>query len=552
MRTKNKALALSSFVGLAICAAPAISSQQTKSEEAPARLIAGLGNVHHPVSTKNRRAQRFFDQGLVLVYGFNHSEARRCFEQAAKLDPRLAMAWWGVALALGPNINMPIDPAGEKAAYEGIQRALALQQNASEPERAYINALAARYSNDPKADLHALDVAYRNAMAKLVARYPDDDDAATLYAESMMDLNPWHFWTPDGKPAEGTPEIVAVLESVLKRDPDHVGANHYYIHAIEASPHPERGLASAVRLEKLAPAAGHLTHMPAHIFARVGYYNAAALCNERAAAADRKFLAETHEQGGYPLMYYSHNLHFLAYEDCMRGDFPGAKKAAARLVANVASSLKAMPDLEVFLPTPAIVLFTFERWNDILKLPRSDPAFSLTNAVWHSFRGMAFANLGKTDAAEKEQKAFRDAVAKLPPKGMYGGTLNTAAAVFKVHDSLLTAAVAKSRHDDKAALDALRQAVAAQDALNYDEPPEWYPPLRPLLGRALLEAKQFAEAEKVFRAALDRDPRYPRALAGLRDSLKAQGRNYEAELVEQQIRDAAKLETLALTAPAGR
>ena len=287
-------------------------AEARKEPEPQPRLMPGLGNAHHPVSTKNKKAQEFFDQGLKFVYGFNHDEARRSFEQAAKLDPKLAMAWWGVALTLGPNYNLPVDAEREKAGYEAAQKAVSLQANASEPERAYINALVVRYSNDPKTDLHQLDRAYKDAMSKLTARYPDDLDAATLYAESIMNLNPWHLWAPDGKPAEGTEEIVSVLESVLKRAPNHLGANHYYIHAVEASPHPERGLASAARLEKLAPAAGHLVHMPAHIYARVGDHSAAAHSNEVAAAADKKFLAETRQQGVYPLMYYSHNLHFLA------------------------------------------------------------------------------------------------------------------------------------------------------------------------------------------------------------------------------------------------
>src|SRR5438093_4064094 len=226
-------LTLATGVAISVSAAPA----KTNPVSSP-KLLPGLGDVHHPVSTKNRQAQQFFDQGLKLVYGFNHDEARRSFQHAAGLDPKLAMAWWGVALTLGPNYNLPVDPEREKAGYDAVQRALALQENASEPERAYINALVVRYSNDPKADVHQLDVAYRDAMAKLVQQYPDDLDAATLYAESMMNLNPWKLWLRDGRPTEGTEEIVAVLESVLKRDPNHLGANHYYIHAIEASPHP--------------------------------------------------------------------------------------------------------------------------------------------------------------------------------------------------------------------------------------------------------------------------------------------------------------------------
>src|SRR3984893_3663910 len=361
----------------------------------PARLMPGLGEVHHPVSTKNAQAQKFFDQGLALVYGFNHDEARKSFQRAGELDPKLAMAWWGVALTLGPNYNLPVDREREKAGYDAVQRALALQEGASVAERAYINALAFRYSNDPKTDLHQLDVAYRDAMSKLVKNYPDDLDAATLYAESMMNLNPWKLWLHDGRANEGTEEIVAVLESVLKRDPNHLGANHYYIHAVEASPHPERALPSAARLEKLASAAGHLVHMPAHIYARVGDHPAAAHCNELAAAADRKFLAATHEQGVYRLFYYSHNLHFLAFAASMEGNFAEAKDAAARLVANVAPGVKAMPDLEGFLPTPIVVLFAFERWEDLLKLPVPDSSFLITNAVWHSLRGVAFAHTGK-------------------------------------------------------------------------------------------------------------------------------------------------------------
>src|SRR5438105_9375381 len=282
-----------------------VSIAATKNEPGP-RLMPGLGDVHHVVSTRNREAQQFFDQGLKLVYGFNHDEARRSFQHAAELDPKLAMAHWGVALTLGPNYNLPVNLERERAGYDAVQRAVLLQENASEPERAYITALTVRYSNDPKADLHALDRAYKDAMGKLAARYPDDLDAATLYAESAMNLNPWKLWTADGKPAEGTDEIVATLESVLRRDPNHLGANHYYIHAVEASLHPERALPSAARLEKLAPAEGHLAHMPAHIYARVGDHFASAKRNEVAAAADEKYIKTTGlAPGVYSLMYYS-------------------------------------------------------------------------------------------------------------------------------------------------------------------------------------------------------------------------------------------------------
>ncbi|MBV9617862.1 MAG: hypothetical protein JO201_01500 [Verrucomicrobia bacterium] len=512
----------------------------TKNPEAPVRLLPGLGEVHHPISTKNKQAQQFFDQGLKLVFGFNHDEARRSFMRAAELDPKLAMAHWGVALTLGPNYNLPVDPERERAGFDAVQRAVALEANASEPERAYIEALAVRYSNDPKADLHALDHTYRDAMGKLAAHYPDDLDAATLYAESMMNLNPWKLWTADGKPGENTEEIVSVLESVLKRDPNHLGANHYYIHAVEASLHPERALPSAARLEKLAPAEGHLAHMPSHIYARVGDHASAARCNEAAMVADKRFLEQTHTQGFYRLMYYSHNMHFLAYADCMRGDYAGAKAAADKLVDNVKLGVKGIPMLEGFVPTPILVLLGFERWTDILKFPQPESSFLMTNAIWHSARGIAFANLGKTSDAENEQKAFRDLVGKIPPDDMYD-MQNTRGAVFKIHENVLAAAIAHSRHDDGAAIDSYKQAVVGEDALSYSEPPAWYPPVRPTLGRLLLTINRAAEAEKVFRDDIDKKPRDARALSGLRDSLKAQGRDYEADQIDQQFKSAWKV-----------
>ncbi len=501
--------------------------------ETPARLMPGLGQAHHPVSTKNKQAQQFFDQGLALVYGFNHDAARRSFQRAAELDPKLAMAWWGIALTLGPNYNLPVDPEREKSGYDAAQRAVALKENASEVEKAYIDAIAVRYSNDAKADLPALDHAYRDAMQKVSQRYPDDLDAATLYAESMMNLNPWKLWTADGKAAEGTDKIVSTLESVLKRDPNHLGANHYYIHAIEASQHPERALPSANRLAKLAPAAGHLVHMPSHIYSRVGDHIASAHCNTMAMAADKKYLGQTQEQGVYRLMYYSHNMHFLAFAACMRGNFPEARDAAAKLVANVAPGVKAMPMLEGFLPTPILVLNAFERWNDLVNFPAPDPSLQITTAVWHSLRGNAFAHLNKATEADKEQTAFRDLAAKIPAETMYD-QLNTTGAVFKIHEHLLAGSIAQSRGDSKTAIDELTQAVAAEDALNYSEPPPWYPPVRPTFGGLLLSNNQATDAEKVFRADLEKNPRDRRALSGLRDALKAENRSYEAEQIEKQ------------------
>jgi len=512
----------------------------------PAALIPGLGDVHHPVSTGNAEAQRLFDQGLALVYGFNHEEAVRSFNRAAELDPQLAMAHWGVALALGPNINQPVDAEHEKAAYEAIQKARSLASRASDAERAYIEALAKRYSNDPKADLKKLDVEYKNAMADLARRYPDDLDAATLYAESIMDLNPWQLWSKDGRPAAGTEELVSVLESVLRRNPDHIGANHYYIHAVEASPHPEWALPSAQRLKVLAPAAGHLVHMPAHIDIRSGNYDAAARANAYAAEADREYFKNTGQQGMYPMMYYSHNLHFLAVAHSMQGRYQDAKKAADQLAAHLSQYLHGdgpmldavLPMLDAFMPTPTLMMVRFRRWDDILKSPAPDQKLTATTALWRFGRGMAYASTGKPESAEKELGMMVSVVKGFPADRPFG--FNTARSVFSIAESLLNARIATAKSDKKAAIGFLKKAVEIEDSLNYDEPEDWYIPVRESLGGALMLNGDYAEAEKAFRAELEKHRRNGRALFGLTESLKAQGKKQPAAFVQREFESAWK------------
>ncbi len=308
---------------VAVFLAACVVLAQKPVDPKPVFLMEGLGNLHHPVSTKSAEAQQFFDQGLCLVFGFNHEEAARSFHRAAELDPQLAMAWWGVALAVGPNYNMPVDPEHEKIAAEAVAKARALSAGASPNEKAYIEAIAQRFSSDSKPDYHQLDVNYSKAMGELTKKYPEDLDAATLYADSMMNLRPWKLWNADGTPAEGTVEIVATLEGVLRRDPNHIGAMHLYIHAVEASPNPERALPYADRIPTLAPSAGHLVHMPAHIYERTGNFNGARAQNVAAAKADEAFAASTGQQGIYMMMYYSHNLHFGAVSASMQGHCDG-------------------------------------------------------------------------------------------------------------------------------------------------------------------------------------------------------------------------------------
>jgi tetratricopeptide (TPR) repeat protein len=506
-----------------------------------AALMPGLGQYHHAISTKNPEAQRFFDQGLTLVFGFNHEEAVRSFERAAELDPRSAMAFWGVALALGPCINLDVDPPHEKAAYEAVQKAASLASGATEKERAYIQALAKRYSPGPKADLRKLDADYAKAMRELSARYPDDLDAAVLYAESLMDLHPWKLWGLDGNAAEGTEEILAVLESVLRRDPSHVGANHYYIHATEASPHPEWAEASARRLETLAPGAGHLVHMPAHTYMRVGDYAGAARSNAAAVDADRVYFRKGGVTGSmYDMMYYCHNLHFLSASYSMGGNFTHAKQAADELAAHVGPMLHDMPIAEVYAPTPIFVLVRFHRWDEILKLPAPDASLAMTTAFWHFARGSAFAAKGKIGLAEDEQKILEQTRRETPADVEFSFYFNKARSFLDLAGNILAARIANAKNDRERAIGHWEKAVEIEDKLYYGEPPEWFYPVRESLGGALLRNGQAESAEAVFRSDLKQYPRNPRSLFGILKSLEAQQKAADAEEVQRELNDAWK------------
>lgn len=518
---------------------------QTK--PASAVLLEGMGNHHHPISTSSPEAQKYFDQGLTLMYGFNHQGAIQSFERAAELDPKAMMPLWGIALALGPNYNLDVDPAAEKAAYDAVQKALALAPQAPQNERGYIEALTKRYSDDPKADLKQLGKNYSIAMGELSRQYPDDLDAATLYAESMMNLNPWKLWTQDGKAAPGTEEILIVLESVLKRDPDHPGANHYYIHATEASPNPEQALPSAKRLETLVPAAGHLVHMPAHTYSRTGDFSAAAKSNDQAAKADEAYFQATGgPQGVYPLMYYNHNVHFLAYASTMDGRYADAKKAADQLSANVIPVVPQMPlMIEGFVPFPYLVLLRFNKWDEILKLPQPGPNLPITTTMWHYARGVAFASTGKIREAVNEQKAFATSAKAIPEEAMYG--LNPAGNIINLAGVVLNAEIVQARGDKETAIELWKNAVHLQDNLQYDEPPGWYYPVRESLGAALFRDGQLEAAEVVFREDLEHTPRNGRSLFGLLQTLNAQKKTADAEMVELQFKEAWKNADTALS-----
>ena len=520
---------------------PAFAQEHSHTQERPVTLVSGLGNLHHPVSTKNADAQKFFDQGLRFIYAFNHDEAARSFGQAAKLDPKLAMAHWGVAEAVGPNYNDPANEDRFKQAHEEIQKAVDLIANASPSEQAYINAMAKRFPSDPKADRRKAAEDYNAAMREVVKQFPDDLDAATLFAESGMNLHPWGLWHVDGTPEVGTEEIVATLESVIRRDPNHLGAVHYYIHAVEASRNPDRALAGANKLASLAPAAGHIVHMPAHVYIRTGDYDAAVKTNEEAAAVDRAYIKATNAQGIYPMMYYSHNLHFIAMCASMNGNYAEATKNAAMLAEHVGPAVKMMPPLEGFMTIPMAVDLRFHRWDAILAMKQPDPEMKATNGFWHFARGMALAGTGKLTEAEAEYKIVSDAQAATPEDAVFAMPINNKTKdILKIASNVLGAKIALVRKDNAQAISLLTEAVAVQDTLKYGEPPDWFFPVRESLGAALLMNGDAAGAEKVFRADLDRNPRNPRSLWGLQQALKSQNRDYDAGFVETQFKAAWK------------
>ena len=520
---------------------PAKLSACTKSElesaERTAPLFKNLGNYHYPISTKNSLAQRYFDQGLILAYGFNHAEAARSFSEAAKLDPNCAMCYWGIALVLGPNINAPMNPEALPDARQALQKALALSQNATEKERAYIQALAKRYPSEPVEDRSPLDIAYANAMREVAQRYRDDLDAATLFAEALMDTTPWDYWEDNGDPKPEGKEIIATLEYILERNPNHPGANHLYIHAVEKE-RPELGVASADRLRNLVPDSGHLVHMPSHIYLRVGRYDDASLANERAIAADESYIAQTQEQGFYPALYYSHNIHFLAYSAAMEGRSQTALNAARKIASHIQpEQASQIAELQWVGSTPLFMMARFGQWDEILKQPQPLADLPYMTGIWHYARGLAFATKGQLDEAVKESKSLQQIAQR---GGLESLEVVSGEKQIAIADKVLQAEIAGLRGDKDEKIRLLETAVQVQDELPYMEPPYWYFPVRQFLGAALLEANRPVEAEAVYREDLEQHPNNGWSLFGLAQSLEVQGKTEEAKAIQSQFEDAWK------------
>jgi len=511
---------------------------------AEATLFDNLGTLHHEITTTSELAQKYFDQGLRLVYAFNHEEAITAFTEASRLDPDAPMPYWGVALSLGPNINAGMDAKAELRAADALHKAAVRLAQATPRERAYVEALATRYSGKKPSSRKARDEAYAKAMRRLASEFPDDVDAAVLFAESMMVLRPWDYWRADGRPQPGTEDIVATLGAALGRDPNHPGACHYYIHAVEASPDPQRALACATRLPSLMPGAGHLVHMPAHIFMRVGRYRDASERNAEAATVDREYLLHHPLEGNYATGYYAHNLHFLNASLAMEGRSVEAAQVARDLLGKISvDEIAKEPSLEWYAPTLLLTMARFGQWGELIRQPPPPKELRFTTGLWHYVRGLAFAATTRFGSAEGELLNLRKSLKALARVKTTEGKLSRT--LLKVAERVLVGEMAARRGEYEAGIQALREALQLEATLPYSEPPFWFQPVRHNLGAVLLLAGRPGDAESVYREDLRLNPENGWALHGLVHSLQAQRKDAAQE--EARLRTAWAQADIALT-----
>lgn len=510
-------------------------------QQAPPPLYKDLGTHHKAVETRVPLAQQYFDQGLRLVYGFNHAEAIRSFTRATELDPACAMCWWGIAYAYGPHVNAGMDSASGVKAYEATQKALTQSRKGSPSEQAYIRAISARYAAVPPANRAKFDSAYTQAMAEVARKYPNDLDAAALYAESLMDLRPWNYWTRDGKPYPGTETIVQQLERVIARNPEHPAACHYYIHAVEAV-NPQKAVPCAERLARLMPGVGHMVHMPAHIYIRVGKYKEAAVSNVHAIHTDETFIEGQKPTTVYSLAYYPHNIHFLAFASTMSGQSAQALEAARTLKGKVNLDVaRQVPMLQEMVPYYVLTLTTFGRWDDVLAEPLPPADIRAPLAMAYYARGVAYAAKGKPAEAQTALDTVKAIDAATPADAPEKTPISIAP-----HALMGEIATRSGKLDEGIAH--FREALKIEDAGLYFEPPKWYYPIRQSLGAALLRAGRSAEAEAVYREDLKRFPENGWSLFGLATALRAQKKSSEAAAVEQRFSKAWSAADIKLAA----
>ena len=523
-------------------------------DRAGAPLFDGMGTHHHKITTSEPGAQRYFDQGLVLAFAFNHAEAIRSFKAAQKLDPSCAMCYWGEALATGPNINITSDgkvimaPDERLDAYEALQLAIARKDGASEQEQAYIEALQSRYNGDVTKDREGLDQAYATAMANLTEKYPQDLDAAALYAESLMNTMPWNYWKDDGDPREDTKSVITALETVMAADPQHPLAIHLYIHAVEASSNPGRAEHAADRLADLVPGAGHLVHMPSHIYWRLGRYHDASKANINAANVDEKYIAQCNAQGFYPALYYPHNIHFLWAATTMEGRSELSIESAIRVASNVnVEQVKQFPTIEFFRTIPLLSYVRFGKWDEILAAPEPDAEFKFSQGIRHYARGIAFANTGELEAAKAEQLQLVPLKETVSVQFLDKRNF-PASRLLDIASELLLGEIQFAVKNYAAAAQHYEEAVNLQDTLPYTEPPFWYYPTRQSLGHALLMDGKSQAAEAVYRQDLKDYPRNGWSMFGLVQALEAQQKTDEAAQVRGQFEEVWQMSDITLSA----
>ena len=532
---------------------PAASGDAALVARAGAPLFEGMGEYQRSITTADPGAQRYFNQGMVLAFGFNHAESIRSFRAAQRLDPNCAMCFWGEALATGPNINVTangkavMSEAEQAAAYAALQRAVALKDNGNAVERDLIDALTTRYSSQAVEDREPFDRAYAAAMGELNMKYPADDDIAAMFAEAWMNTMPWDYWSDAETPRPETVPVIAALEGILERNPRHALGLHLYIHAVEASGNPARAETAADTLADLVPGSGHLVHMPAHIYWRVGRYHDASQANVRAAAVDEEYIAQCNAQGFYPALYYPHNIHFLWAAASMEGRSQVAIDAARKVAANVRlEQVQEFPSIEFFRTIPLLALTQFGRWNEILAEPAPPQDLHYSTAIWHYARGTAFANTGQIAAAERALEALRPLRDSVQMEFLDAAAY-PATVLLGIAAELLSGEIALAQDEPQRAVGPFQTAVDMQDQLPYTEPPFWYYPTRQSLGLALLRAQQFSAAEAVYRRDLRDYPRNGWSLYGLIRSLEAQQRSAEALELQAHFETIWSLADVTLT-----
>ena len=519
--------------------APQTTDKAWYSSGIKAPKLKGLEGIDFKISTNNKEAQEYFNQGMMLSYGFNHAEAARSFFEATRLDSTCAMAYWGFAYVLGPNYNAGMEDDNYQRAYQASQKALSLAGNCTEKEKALIQALTYRYTPEPPKDRSHLDSAYSSAMKKVYDAYPTDPDVSALYAESLMDMHPWDMYDKKTKePRPWAPEIVAVLEKLIKQYPKHPGAPHFYIHAVEASKTPERGLASANLLMSLVPGSGHLVHMPSHIYIWTGDYHLGTLANLEAVKVDSAYVTACHAQGAYPLAYYPHNYHYLSATATFEGNSKLAWTAAKKVQEKTAKDIMLQPGwgtLQHYYTIPYFVAVKFGMWDSILQINPPENELIYPRAILHYAKGMAL--LGKRDVAkaENELSQLKELAKESVLKEITIWDINSMHDIVQIAVNVLTAEIYRSKKEYEKAITAFRQAIAIEDNLNYNEPPDWFFSVRHHLGTALLQAGKYAEAEKIYLEDLSTWKENGWALIGLHQALQKQGKAAEAQRVKSRF-----------------